>query len=335
MMRDTLLPLLVADVGGTFARFALAQGGRPRQVLTLARDSAGDLPALCAQALRQLISPDSSPVAGAAIAVAAPVSGGRAHMTNVDWDVDERALAEALALERVLLVNDFAALALSLPALEPGDMLSVPPGNAAPAGDAPRVVFGPGTGLGVAALFFHPDGSPLPIASEGGHISFAPASRFEESVRDHAAARFERVSWERILSGPGLELIDEVARRELGGPSGPRTTPQIVDAARAGTCLAAAHSVACFAGLLGSFGGDLALMFRATGGVVIGGGIAARIAPLISLAGVRERFSQKGRFSVWLAALPLSILLSPNAALSGAARAFAERFPETADPAGN
>lgn len=330
-MRNAQPPLLVADVGGTFGRFALAQGGRrPRQVLTLARASAGDLPDLCAQALRQL----HGPVVGAAIAVAAPVSGGRAHMTNVDWDVDETALAEALSLERVLLINDFAALALSLPAVEPGDLLSLPPGYAAPAGNAPRVVFGPGTGLGVAALFFHPDGSALPIASEGGHISFAPASRFEESVCEHAAARFDRVSWERVLSGPGLELIDEVSRREFGepggGPAGPRTTPQIIDAARAGTCPAAAHSVACFAGLLGSFGGDLALMFRASGGVAIGGGIAARIAPLISLTGVRERFSRKGRFSVWLEALPLSILLNPNAAFAGAAYAFAERFPEVA-----
>lgn len=322
--------VLVADVGGTFARFALAPGGRrPGPVLTLARDSAADLAALCAQARRRL----ASPVVGAAIAVAAPVSGGRAHMTNVGWDVDERSLAEALSLDRILLINDFAALALSLPALAPADVLPVPPGNAAAAGLAPRVVFGPGTGLGVAALFFDPDGRPLPIASEGGHIGFAPATGFEARVRAHAATRFEHVSWERILSGPGLELIDEVSRRELGGPAGPRTAQQIVEAAQAGTCRAATHSLGSFAGLLGSFGGDLALMFRATGGVVIGGGIAARIAPLISPTALRERFRQKGRFSAWLDALPLSLLLSPNAALSGAAYAFAERFPETADAA--
>ncbi|MFZ2855411.1 MAG: glucokinase [Rhodocyclaceae bacterium] len=170
----------------------------------------------------------------------------------------------------------------------------------------------------------------LPIASEGGHIGFSPATRFEQQVLEHPAARFERVSWERILSGPGLELIDEVSRHALGQPDAPRTAQQIVDAAQAGSCPAARHSVACFAGLLGSFGGDLALIFRA-GGVVIGGGVAARLAPLISLPEVRERFGRKGRFSDWLGALPLAILLDPNAALNGAARAFAERFAQSVD----
>lgn len=316
--------VLVADVGGTFARFGLAHGGRLRgDVLTLARSSARDLPELCVQSLRHF----GQAVAGAAIAVAAPVAGGRARMTNVDWEVDEQALAEALSLERVLLLNDFAALAWSLPALAAGDVLAIPPREALPAAaaaGAPCVVFGPGTGLGVAALF-ECAGHALPIASEGGHIGFAPATRFEQRVLEHAAARFERVSWERILSGPGLELIDEVSRRALDLPDTPRTARQIVEAAHAGTCPAARHSVACFAGLLGSFGGDLALIFRA-GGVVIGGGLAARLAPLLSLPDVRERFSRKGRFSAWLGTLPLAVLLDPNAALNGAARAFAERF---------
>lgn len=139
--------VLVADIGGTFARFGLAHGGRLRSdVLTLARSSARDLPDLCLQSLRHFRQ---------------AVAGGRARMTNVDWEVDEQALAQALSLERVLLLNDFAALACSLPALEAGDVLPVPPraplsaaaetGETA-ASDAPRVVFGPGTGLGVAAL---------------------------------------------------------------------------------------------------------------------------------------------------------------------------------------
>ena len=325
--------ILVADVGGTFARFCLAQGCRLlTNVVTLARTSANDLPSLCILALRDF----NRPINGAAIAVAARLSGGHARMTNVDWEVDERALAQALSVERVLLINDFAALALSLPALEIGDVLSIPPLECASeprdstaALYAPRVVFGPGTGLGVAALF-HFEGRQIPVASEGGHISFAPVTRFEQMVLEHAASRFERVSWERILSGPGLELIDEVSMREHGRAGARRDAKQIVDAAREGTCMAATHSVACFAGLLGSFGGDLALMFQAAGGVVIGGGIAARIAPLISHQSVRERFNQKGRFSGWLGALPLSILLSPNAALTGAAHAFAERFSEPA-----
>lgn len=327
--------ILVADIGGTFARFALAQGGRLRtDVVTLPRNSANDLPGLCALARQRF----KQTIDGAAIAVAAPVSGGSARMTNVGWEVDERTLAQALSLAHVVLINDFAALALSLPTLAASDSVSVPPFTPAAASDehvadlhAPRVVFGPGTGLGVAALVHH-DGRPLPIASEGGHISFTPVTRFEQLVQKHAATRFERVSWERILSGQGLELINEVSRCKFALPSAPRTAQQIIETARDGTCMAAAHSIACFAELIGSFGGDLALTFRADGGVVIGGGIVARIAPLIALPSVRQRFTQKGRFSGWLDALPLAIMTNQNTALTGAARAFTERF---AEPAGH
>jgi glucokinase len=331
MSRTNATPvLLVADIGGTFARFRLVQGKRTlTDVLTLPRASAGSLPCLCTLALRQF----RQAVDGVAIAVAAPISAGRACMTNVGWEVDEASLADALKLERVLLINDFAALALSLPDLDDKDVLTIPPGpaNGPPTGAAPahspQVVFGPGTGLGVSVLL-HIDGRLQPIPSEGGHISFAPSSAFEQKVLEHAAAQFERVSWERILSGPGLELIDTVSRRDLDGPAEPRNAQQIIAAAQAGACRAAIHSVNCFAGLLGGFGGDLALMFRADGGVVISGGVTARIAGLVSLPAIRQRFSRKGRFSAWLDGLPLSILNNPNAALLGAARAFGERFPE-------
>ncbi|MGB4063294.1 MAG: glucokinase [Azonexus sp.] len=325
--------LLTADIGGTFGRFCLFQAGRPiSEVHTLQRQSASDLAALCTQALHDF----GQPVSGAAIAVAAPLSAGHARMTNAGWEVDEQQLAQALGLDRLLLINDFAALAWSLTALEPTDVLTVPavteriPSDSQEESDrAPRVVFGPGTGLGVAALVYH-DGRPQPIVSEGGHIGFAPADEFEQRVLEFAQTRFARVSWERILSGPGLELIDEVSCLQLGVAGPNRSAAQIVAAAQAGNCPAAAHSIACFAGLLGSFGGDLALMFRTNGGVVIGGGIALRIASLVSLAEIRQRFARKGRFTGWLENLPLSILRSPNAALLGAARAYAEHFPESA-----
>ncbi|HSG22699.1 MAG TPA: glucokinase [Azonexus sp.] len=333
MTRLAPTTLLAADIGGTFGRFCLMQAGRPiSEVHTLQRQSASDLAALCAQALYDF----GQPVSGAVLAIAAPLSAGHAKMTNASWEVDEQQLAVALGLNRLLLINDFAALAWSLTALEPADVLTVPvvsvgiPSDAQEVSDqAPRVVFGPGTGLGVAALVYH-EGRPQPIVSEGGHIGFAPADEFEQRVLEFAQAHFAPVSWERILSGPGLELIDEVSRLQLGVPGPSRSAAQIVAAAQAGNCPVAAHSIACFANMLGSFGGDLALMFRANGGVVIGGGIALRIASLISLAQLRQRFARKGRFSGWLEKLPLSILRSPNAALLGAARAYAEHFPESA-----
>jgi glucokinase len=332
MTRLTPTTLLAADIGGTFGRFCLFRAGRPiSEVHTLQRQSASDLAALCAQALHDF----GQPVSGAVIAVAAPLSAGHARMTNASWEVDKQQLALALGLDHLLLINDFAALAWSLTALESADVLTVPalsgsiPGDAQEeSSQAPRVVFGPGTGLGVAALVYH-NGRPQPMVSEGGHIGFAPADDFEQRVLEFAQTRFDRVSWERILSGPGLELIDNVSRQQLGVPGPSRSAAQIVAAAQAGHCPAAAHSIACFAGLLGSFGGDLALMFRASG-IVIGGGIALRIAPFISLAHLRQRFAMKGRFTGWLENLPLTILRSPNAALHGAARAFAEHFLEPA-----
>jgi glucokinase len=320
--------VLAADIGGTFARFRPMRGQQTLgNVLVLKRASAEDLPDLCARAKREF----GMNIDGAAIAIAAPVTQGRARMTNAQWNVDEQGIAQALATERVLLINDFAALALSLPMLRSADTLTIPPRHVAGTsrGATPSqplsVVFGPGTGLGVAALA-NLGGCDIPMASEGGHISFAPTTPFEQKVLEHAATEFERVSWERILSGSGLELLDQVSRREQGMDSTRRDAAQIIAAAQDGTCAAASRSIRCFAELIGSFGGDLALMFNAGGGVFIGGGIVARIAPLISLPSVRDRFCHKGRFSSWLAALPLAIVTNHDATLNGAARAFAERF---------
>lgn len=322
--------ILVADIGGTFGRFRLMQAGRPLgEVRTLQRQSASDLAALCLHALHDF----GQPVEGAVIAVAAPLNAGHAKMTNASWEVDEQQLARALGLDRLLLVNDFAALAWSLTALTPADVLTVPALPESALADerevpskAPRVVFGPGTGLGVAALVCHEDRSQV-IVSEGGHIGFSPSDEFELRILEFAHARFGRVSWERLLSGPGLELIDEVSQQQFAFSGPLRSAAEIV--AAASHCPAAAHSIACFTGLLGSFGGDLALMFRG-GSVVIGGGIALRIASLISLTHLRQRFARKGRFSGWLESLPLSIMRSPNAALHGAALAYAQHFPESA-----
>lgn len=319
---ETAAMTLVADIGGTFARFSLAQGRRlVSETITYRCDSVDDVAELCSWALRDL----RQPVTGAAIAVAGPVSGGHTRMTNLGWEIDATELAEALMLERVMLVNDFIALALALPSLSDEDLLPIgaSTAQAQPESNAPRVVFGPGTGLGVAALLQH-DGRLVPVASEGGHISFAPTTAFEQQVLQQAKLHFDRVSWERILSGPGLELIYQVSRQELGLPPTAGSAEQIIDAARNGTCAAATSTVTCFAGLLGSFGGDLALLFHASGGVVICGGIASRLADVISQPYLYDRFRHKGRFAAWLDNVPLSILRSGNAALLGAACAYSE-----------
>ncbi len=350
--------VLVADIGGTFARFALAQAGTlVTDVHTFPSTGVASLSDLCVAACQEF----DAPISGAAIAIAGPAGKGRGRLTQVGCDIQEVELAAALGVERLLLLNDFAALAMSLPALVGEDLCSIPPTGASAhsvktassvhsvktihsvnsvnsvktarsierqenISTLPRVVFGPGTGLGVAALL-QLDGKFVALNSEGGHSSFSPANAFESKLLEYAQQRYGRVSWERVLSGPGLELIDAVSTLQFGLGGKPRTAKEIIEAAQAGDCPVARHSVRCFAELLGSFGGDLALMFGAGGGVFVGGGIAQRLAGLIALEDSRERFCRKGRFSGWLENLPFAIVRHPHAALVGAARAYAEQHP--------
>ncbi|MEI6113014.1 MAG: glucokinase [Burkholderiales bacterium] len=321
--------ILVADVGGTFGRFSIAEAGRVvGELLTLARDGAPSLAALCAEAIRQL----GFKPAGAAIAVAGPVSQGHGILTNVGWTFSEAALERDLALERVVLVNDFSALALTLPDLTRADLVTVAPhvfeavsGRSGATSPHVRVVFGPGTGLGVAALW-ECNGERILIDSEGGHAGFAPATDLERALLLHAQERFTRVSWERVLSGPGLQLIDEVCRESLGTGGGALRTPRdIVEAALGSACPAAKMAIDCFSGLLASFAGDLAMTFRASAGVYVGGGLAGRMLSLVSFPLIRERFHDKGRHAEWLDTVPLYFIRNPQAALIGATVAFARR----------
>ncbi len=322
--------ILVADVGGTFARFSSAEAGRVSDaILTLPRDGAESLADLCADAIRKLnIRP-----AGAAIAVAGPVEHGHGQLTNVGWTFNEASLQNELAIGCVVLVNDFSALALTLPDLTRNDLFTVAPhqfeysnGSSQEHTSRVRVAFGPGTGLGVAALL-EADRERIVINSEGGHAGFAPATELEEALMQLASERYGRVSWERVLSGPGLQLIDEVCRNARGGASdgAPRTPQAIIEAALAQRCPVAAMAVECFAGLLGSFAGDLALTFRAGGGIYVGGGLSGRMLSLFSFPLIRERFHDKGRHAAWLETVPLYFIRSPHAALTGAAIAYSRR----------
>jgi glucokinase len=321
--------ILVGDVGGTYARFALARNGRLLDAPQRAERAAfADLATAC----RAHLSEHSGGlrIDGAAIAAAGRVQGGRIAMTNADWSVDPATLAAELGLRerRVLVLNDFGALAWSLPSLAADELLPVPGGGAARAGrGAPladpgghRVVLGPGSGLGVAALLRTAQGWQ-PLATEGGHASAAPETALEQAAVALAAARFGRTSWERLLSGPGLALLHEAAclQASVAAPAGGA-------AATLEGCTRgdepALRAARCFVELLGAFAGDLALLFDATGGVVIGGGIVPRIAAVLPLDGLRTRFEAKGRFSSWLETVPVGVLASPFAALRGAAVAY-------------
>ncbi len=321
--------VLVGDVGGTYVRFALARDARllnaPER---LERARWPDIACACRHYLGE--HGGGLRIEGAAIAAAGRVQDGRIAMTNADWSVDPPVLAAELGLRahRVLALNDFAALAWSLPSLGADELEPLRGGAAARAGAPPpagaahghRVVLGPGTGLGVAATVRTAHGWQ-PLASEGGHASCAVESPLERAAHALAARRFGRVSWERLLSGPGLALLHEAACLEAGAPP-PRGGPAgVVDACARGDPVAALAARA-FVELLGAFAGDLALVYDAGGGVVIAGGVVPRLAAVMPLDGLRPRFEAKGRFADWLATVPVGLLTAPFAALRGAAIAY-------------
>jgi glucokinase len=321
--------VLVGDVGGTFARFALARDGAllnaPERV---ERARWPDLASACRDYLAT--HGRGLRIEGAAIAAAGRVQDGRIEMTNADWSIDPPALAAELGLRahRVAVLNDFGALAWSLPWLAVDELAPLPGGAAARAGRPPpagtphgnRVVVGPGTGLGVAAVV-HTAHGWQPLASEGGHASCAAETPFEHAAHALAAARFGRVSWERLLSGSGLALLHEAACLEAGAPP-PRGGPAgVVDGCARGEATAV-RAARAFVELLGAFAGDLALIYDAAGGVVVAGGVVPRIASVLPLDPLRARFEAKGRFAGWLATVPVGLLTAPYAALRGAAIAY-------------
>jgi glucokinase len=321
--------VLVADIGGTYARFALARDGRlldePERL------ERGRWPDIASACRHYLGGRGREPrIDGVAIAAAGRVQEGRIAMTNADWSIDPPRLAAELGLSahRVLALNDFAALAWSLPGLGGDELVPLPGGASARAGARPpegtlhghRVVLGPGTGLGVAASLRTAHGWQ-PLASEGGHASCAVDTPLERAAHALAARRFGRVSWERLLSGPGLALLHEAACLEAGAPPPQGGPAGVVDACARGDPVAALAARA-FLELLGAFAGDLALIYDAGGGVVVAGGVVPRLAAVMPLDGVRTRFEAKGRFAGWLATVPVGLLTAPSAALRGAAIAY-------------
>lgn len=319
--------LLVADIGGTNARFALArsvEGGfdipPPSIYLT------ADYPTM-EKALTAFLDATGAPrLAGVAACAAGPLEGeglsARISMTNCSWDVTAETLAAVTGIARPRLMNDFSALALSLPGLKADELHAVGPAHAA-IPRAPLGVLGAGTGLGVSALVFG-EGVEVPVPGEGGHVDLAAANAHEAEILSRLQARYGHVSVERVLSGPGLVTLHGVLA-ELDGKEAPLLTPlDIAARARAGDDAYAVETVRLFCGWLGAVAGDLALTLGARGGIYIGGGIVpgwvGRGEGLFDEQIFRSRFEAKGRFSSWLARVPVFVILRNDAALLGLAR---------------
>jgi glucokinase len=309
---------LVGDIGATHLRFGLvrpgAAGFRVEAMRQMRDDDVDGLEAALSIYLDDMLP--ARPVA-AALAIAGPVSGGDAvALTNRDWRWSNAALAERFGFRRLLCLNDAEAQARALAWFDPGDFRSL--GGGVAVADAPRLLIAPGSGLGVAALL--PDGvRSIALAGEGGHATFAAETGLERTLADALGARHGgHVSWERVLSGPGIAAIYAAVREaEKKAPSDADAAEIVRRAAADDSC--AQTALATFGGLLGAYAGDLALILGARGGVYIGGGIAPAIADALAIGPLRARFEAKGRFADYLRAVPTAIVMRPHPGLIGAA----------------
>jgi glucokinase len=314
------LPWLVADVGGTNARFGWVDeaGGAVQHVKTLpVAEHAGPAEAVAAylQALQAESTQALPRPRRAAWALATAVVGDRVELTNGHWRFSRSGLQQALGLEQLRLLNDFEALALSLPRLQPHQLRAH---GALPRAEGVLAVIGPGTGLGVGGVVQTGQGwTALP--GEGGHATLAATDDDEARVLAEVRRHFEHVSAERLLSGIGLPVLYQAVCVLAGQDARQLTAPQIVQAGtQAGDALCQ-RTLQLFCSLLGSFAGNVALTLGARGGVYIGGGIVPRLGEFFFQSRFREKFEAKGRFRAYLADIPTALIIDTLAALTGAA----------------
>jgi glucokinase len=311
------LPWLVADVGGTNARFGWvvdpAQGVQQVQQLPVAGHAE---PADAVRAYLARLPAGARPRC-AAIAVATAVQGDVIELTNSHWRFSRQALQAELGLDTLLVLNDFEALALSLPRLHAHQLR---PWGAMPSGQGTLAVIGPGTGLGVGAVVATAHGW-VALPGEGGHATLAPADDFESALLQQVRHRFAHVSAERLLSGIGLPVLHDAVCALAGAPAPGLAAERIVEQGLAGDVLCS-RTLDSFCALLGSFAGNVALTLGARGGVYIGGGIVPRLGDRFFASPFRARFEAKGRFQPYLADIPTALITDTLAALSGAALAI-------------
>ena len=243
-------------------------------------------------------------------------------MTNHHWSFSISAVKQSLGFDRFLVLNDFTALALSLPALSPADLRQV--GGGQPVAGTPLGLIGPGTGLGVSGLLPAQNGrNAIPVNGEGGHVTLAPTDALEESVVKWLQRRFGHASAERAVSGPGLVNLYSALCEIDGVPARPLEAPDITSLALSGQDVQCVTAVDVFFRLLGTTAGNLALSLGTRGGMYIGGGIVPRLGDRINASAFRQRFEDKGRFHAYLSRIPVFVVhagMSP--ALLGAAQAL-------------
>ncbi len=314
--------LLVGDVGGTNARFALARMVDGEIALDHHESFPAEQYPTFLKGVAAFVDGCEVKPTGGVIAVAGPVTDGAIDLTNSPWAVSEAEL-QTLGLNPVRLINDFEALAWGAPVVPSADLAHL---GGPEAGDphSAIAVLGPGTGFGVSALARDIHGLEVAMPSEGGHACFAPGDPIEDEILRILRERYDRVSIERLICGPGLLNMHRALARIEGRESHIEDPAQITTEALENPNSACGATLARFCAILGAVAGDVALTMGSRGGVYIAGGIAPRILPFLKASPFRERFERKGRFQDYMADIPTWVITHKHAALLGAARvAFA------------
>ncbi len=313
-------PRLLADIGGTYARFTLEIGpGEFTQMASLRCADHADFHAAVRAYLAGLSWQDMGgpqQIAHAAIAIANPVEGDRVRMTNYHWQFSIDEMRQRLSLDTLVVVNDFTALAMALPRLAEVDVHQVGGGQAR----RPSVIglLGAGTGLGVSGLIPAGEGW-IALGTEGGHVNFGPRDEREMDILKFAWKTLDHVSYERLISGPGLELIYKaLADRNGVADAEPLLAPAITQRALEDGDKLCLETLEVFCGLLGTAAANLAVTLGSLGGIYIGGGIVPRLGEYFDRSPFRARFEDKGRFHDYVAAIPTFVITAEHATFKGA-----------------
>jgi glucokinase len=318
--------ILAGDIGGTNTRLALidAKNGEMRIIFeqTFPSRERTSLEAV----IGEFLSLHGCDLTRASFGIAGPVLNGRCEATNLPWVVDSKTVAKQLRLKRVGLINDLVANAYGIAALQRKDFVTLNEGARNAEGN--RAIISAGTGLGEAGMYW--DGQAhRPFASEGGHVDFAPRNHLEMELLNYSMKRYRRVSYERFVSGPGLQHVYEFLR-DTGKGEEPAwlaeqmshgdPAPIISQLALNGKSPLCLQTIELFVSLYGAEAGNLALKVMATGGVYLGGGIAPKIISKLREAAFMNSFTAKGRMKPLLQDIPVRVIMNPKTALLGAAR---------------
>ena len=319
-------PRLIADIGGTFARFALEVAPHVfEQTESLRCEDFADFHAAITAYLAGLKGVAHGDIKQAAVAIANPVSGDQVRMTNYHWQFSIEQMRQRLNFDNLVVVNDFTALAMAVPTLTSQQRRQFGGGAAIPRSMIGLI--GAGTGLGVSGLIPADDGW-IALGTEGGHTSFSPHDEREIAILQYAWRTHKHVSFERLTSGSGIELIFRALTDRAGLPERTLDAPEITRLALEGSDPLCKETIDVFCAILGTAAANLAVSQGAFGGIYIGGGIVPRLGLYFDQSPFRERFEDKGRFTDYMKGIPTFVITATNATLLGAAVILSSQLRE-------